>query len=270
MQTTIDVQIGNQHISIVRVGPTDATPILLVHGFPLDHTMWKNQIGALADAGFQVICPDLPGCGISSPIKGDTSMRRAADQLARVVDRLDVGPVVYCGLSMGGYIGWQFCLHHREKLSGLIACHTRSAADSEIVAKGRRVMAHSILQTGTAELAAAMPAKLFSLHAVAQEHAAVADVRSVIAATAPETIAAWQRAMAQRPDVTEQLPSMDIPALVIAGEHDTITPAAEMSAMAAQMADATMVTIAESAHLSPLEQPARFNEEVIQFLKSVS
>ena len=105
-------------------------PLLLVHGFPLDHTMWAAQIEAISSR-CRVIAPDLRGFGRSPPAGERTTMEQFADDLAGLLDAIGISePVVYCGLSMGGYIGWQFWRKHANRLRGLILCDTRATADS--------------------------------------------------------------------------------------------------------------------------------------------
>src|SRR4051794_22408359 len=95
------------------------TPLLLVHGFPLDHSIWQGQIDELSTF-FRVIAPDLRGFGKSAATTGTSSMRQMADDIAGLLDALAVKePVVFCGLSMGGYVAWQFALSHRQRLAKL-------------------------------------------------------------------------------------------------------------------------------------------------------
>src|SRR6202008_1566308 len=111
------------------------------HGFPLDHSMWKHQIDEFAKSHL-VIAPDLRGFGKSTATSGETSMRQFADDLAAMLDALQITePVVYCGLSMGGSIGWQFVQQQRRRLRGLIVCDARAAADTPEAAKGRAALA---------------------------------------------------------------------------------------------------------------------------------
>ncbi len=275
-ETSVDID-GRQMV-VQETGPVDGVPVLLVHGFPLNHAMWQNQIQGLDPPGnrFRVLCPDLMGCGSSGPIDGETSMQQIADQLAAMLEQLQVcRPVVFCGLSMRGYVGWQFLQHHRDKVSHLIACNTRAAADSQIVARGRRQIAISVLQTGTAPIAASLPEKLFALRTAVPGESAPGKsaeyrlIENTIARTDPDTIAKLQRAMADRPDATPMLNRVVVPTLVIAGECDVITPPDEMRTMAAQITGAKFACIAGVGHLTPLEDGPAFNALVTEFLAGV-
>ncbi len=258
------IKIGESIINLIDVGSGPA--ILLVHGFPLDHSMWRYQLDSLSETA-RVICPDLPGFGESESESGPVSMRRFADHLVDLIDELEIEQVTFCGLSMGGYIGWQFWKNHRNRLNRLIACNTRAAADSETVARGRRVSAESVLAHGTKMMADEMPAKMFSAHSLQHRANDVELIRSVIAESKHEVVAQAQLAMGERPDATEWLAQIKIPTLFIVGEHDGITPLAEMQENANQVTGSQFVCIPDAGHLSPLENPIAFNQAVIEFME---
>jgi pimeloyl-ACP methyl ester carboxylesterase len=262
--TPINVRGKNTNLIDVGSGPT----VLLVHGFPLDHSMWKYQFEPLAKK-FRVVCPDLPGFGASESGSPPISMRGWADDLSDLLDVLEIETVTFCGLSMGGYIGWQFWKHHRDRLSGLIACDTRAAADSETVARGRRVSAKAVLAHGTKSLAEAMPSKLFSAQSLQQRENDVQMIRTVIARTDREIVAGAQLAMGQRADATEWLDEIEIPTLFIVGEHDGITPPDEMQENANRVIGSQFMQIPDAGHLPPLENSDVFNLAVMKFLNGL-
>src|SRR5436853_6628031 len=114
------VQAGNVRLNVVERGR--GTPLVLLHGYPLDHSMWRRQIDGLSDI-CRLIAPDLRGFGGSSVTPGTATMEQMADDLAALLDTLKIDePVVVCGLSMGGYVAWQFALRHRSRLAKLILC----------------------------------------------------------------------------------------------------------------------------------------------------
>src|SRR5262245_22137150 len=117
------ISVGSVSLNVLDEGR--GHPLLLVHGFPLDHSMWKGQIGELSK-NFRVIAPDLRGFGQSSPISGDdavVTMAQFADDLAALLAAMSVAePVTFCGLSMGGYIAWQFAARNPQRLARLILC----------------------------------------------------------------------------------------------------------------------------------------------------
>ncbi len=190
------LMIGDVTLNVIQKG--QGRPLLLVHGFPLDHRMWQGQIDDLAE-DFQVIAPDLRGFGDSDASTGVVSMQQYADDLARLLDQLGIPQkVVFCGLSMGGYIAWQFWRRHGDRLSHLVLCDTRSAADAPDVAQTRLETAERVLQEGTALLVESMIPKLFSERTRQQNPSTVMATAKVIAAAQPVGVAAALRGMAQR------------------------------------------------------------------------
>jgi pimeloyl-ACP methyl ester carboxylesterase len=241
-------------------------PLLLVHGFPLDHRMWREQVAELSGR-FRVIAPDLRGFG-ASPAAGDTaSMEQYADDLAALLDALDVRePVAFCGLSMGGYIAWQFWRRHAPRLARLILCDTRASADTPEAARNRLEMAQRVLDHGTAEVAPVMLPRLLAPGTQQQRPELVEWLRRQIDAVPPQAIAAAQRAMAARPDASAWLAGIKVPTLVVVGEHDAISTVAEMRGLAEAIPGATLLVVPAAGHLAPLENPAPVNRALAEFL----
>jgi len=242
------------------------TPLVLVHGFPLDHSMWREQIDGLSDR-YHVIASDLRGFGGSDVAAGIVTMDQMADDVAGILDALRVkDPIVLCGLSMGGYVAWQFALRHRRRLASLILCDTRAIADSPEVAAGRLKTAERVLSEGANVAADSLLPKLFAPATYDEQPQIVEETRQVILRTKPAGIAAALRGMAQRPDVTSALPQIDVPALVICGQHDGIAPPAEMRQIAQRLPKARFVEIEAAGHMSPLERPEPVNAAIREFL----
>jgi len=258
------VQVGDIRLNVVERG--QGKPLLLVHGYPLDHSMWRGQLDGLANR-CRVIIPDLRGFGASDVTPGTVTMEQMADDLAGLLDVLKISqPTLFCGLSMGGYVAWQFALKHRARLAALILCDTRAAADTPEAAAGRRKTAERVLAEGTAVAAEALLPKLFGPATFAQQPQIVEATRQVILRTRPEGVAAALRGMAERPDVTPRLSEIDVPALVLCGEHDGISPPDEMRQFAARMPQARFVEMPNAGHMAPLEQPMAVNTAIREFL----
>jgi 3-oxoadipate enol-lactonase len=267
------IHVSDFEMNLSDSGDGVATPgqktLLLVHGFPLDRRMWHEQIESLSKVA-RVIVPDLRGFGKSTPGGQTISMERLADDLAALLDGLPVTePIVMCGLSMGGYVAWQFWLRHAERLSGLILCDTKSAADTAEAAANREKVAQQVLEQGSSVIAEAMLPKLFHEKTAERNSVAVKLMQEVMLNTAPATVAAAQRAMAVRQNVTPRLGEMNLPTLVIVGEKDAISPPAEMQTIADSLPQAEFVVVPEAGHMSPLENPAVFNAAVEKFLARI-
>ena len=261
MQKFISVNGQNMNVYVQGSGQ----PLLLVHGFPLDHTMWRNQIEYFSQS-MQVIAPDLPGFGKSTQIEIETmEMKSLADELAALVTELRLdSPITYCGLSMGGYVGWQFLKFHQPLVDRVIMCNTRAADDDEATRRGRKLVANQVLKHGINEIASHMPLKLLGDKA---PNSLVEEIRQTIRQTPAKSVAEGQLGMARRPNMTAELPEFQMPALLIGGSQDSITPSDEMSRVAEQMPNAKFVDINGAGHMTPLEAPTEFNQIVESFLQ---
>ena len=258
------ISVGETFVNVIDVG--SGPVILLVHGFPLDHQMWKFQIEGLSD-GYRIIAPDLPGFGSSPASQTELSMRGLADTLVAMLDSMGVAePVAYCGLSMGGYIGWQFWKHHSQRLSHLVACDTKAAGDTEEIHRARQIAAHSVMQTGATTVADSMLQKLFHDPDSERKQTITQGVHQVISQTSPATIAAGQLAMADRPDATGWISEIEIPTLFVVGEFDGITTPEQMRANADLVPGSKFLQVADAGHMAPLENHVEFNAGLVEFL----
>jgi pimeloyl-ACP methyl ester carboxylesterase len=255
-------------------------PILLVHGFPLDHSMWVEQIAALAKE-YRVLAPDLRGFGQTPLAAGESEadqlaargieMHQYAADLAAFLDALQIEePVTFVGFSMGGYVAWQFWKRRPQRLRALVLCDTRAVADAEDAKKGRLEMAEHVCDWGSSRVADMMLPKLLAAQSLAQKPQVVEAARQVIQSTDPRAIAAAQRGMAARPDVTEWLPRMDLPALVLVGAEDAISRVEEMQQVAEAMPRAEFKVIANAGHMAPVENPEEVNTAMARFMKTLS
>lgn len=246
----------------------DGLPLVFVHGFPLDHTIWDAQVEALAGR-YRVIAPDLRGFGQSGVTEGSVSMEQLADDLAELLDALGTGRwVILCGLSMGGYVAWEFWRKYAERLRAWILCDTRSGADTPEAAAGRLEIAQRVLREGPAVLADTILPKLLAPQTLAQRPQIADRLRKIILASDPRGLAAALRGMAERPDSTAILPYIDCPTLVLAGQEDTLSPVEQMRAMAQRIPRSQFVTIAAAGHLPPVEQPAATTAAIEAFLST--
>jgi pimeloyl-ACP methyl ester carboxylesterase len=245
-------------------------PLLLVHGFPLDHRMWRHQIEHFSST-HRVIAPDLRGFGGSTVTPGKVTMRQFADDLAALLPALGENqPVILCGLSMGGYIAWQFVEHHRSKVAAIIVCDTKAAPDTNEARVARLEAADRLEREGTSFLANNMVPRLFGKLLADDPPEYVRETIAVMLNTDPRAAAAAQRGMAEREDYRPHLHRIDLPTLVLCGEQDIISPAAEMRAIATEIPGASYVEIPGASHMAPLEKPEPVNAAIGAFLNQLA
>ncbi len=240
--------------------------LLFVHGFPLDHTMWAEQLEYF-QRGYRVIAPDLRGFGKSGGAEEIVTMEQFADDLAALLDALNIEkPVTLCGLSMGGYIAFQFALKYPGRLTRLVLCDTRAAADSQEVQMNREVVASQVIEEGTQFLVEGMIEKLFAEMTAQTRPEVIKRIREVISSSSPVAVAAASRGMAQRIDMQLHLEQFEMPALILCGSEDAITPPEEMEKFSRKMPRAKFHTIPGAGHLAPLEKPELVNNLIQEFL----
>ena len=244
--------------------------VVLLHGFPLSRTMWDAQVRALSPT-HRVIVPDLRGHGESPAPDGAYSMDRMADDVAGLLDGLGIpGPVVVGGLSMGGYVALALALNHPERLRGLILADTRAAADAPEAAARREETARDVLRTGDVGPAVgAMVPRLFAASTLRDRPGVVAAIRAAMEQTTPAGFAGALRGMAARPDRRDRLGEIPVPALVVVGEEDAISPPEEARAIADALPCGRLAVIPRAGHLAPCEDPESFNAAVLDFLKDL-
>jgi len=250
----------------VEVRGDGAPAILFIHGFPLDRTLWRHQIAALAR--WKRIAPDLRGAGASSvpPPPNGYSMSRYADDLVQVLDALDIRQAVVCGLSMGGYILFELLRRHSGRVRAAIFCNTKAGADSPEAKRDRDAMAALAQAKGAAAVAEELLPKLLAHATFAAQPQVVAEVREIVARAPVAGIVGALRALRDRPDSTPMLGSIRVPVLVVAGDDDQIAPAAGMQEMARAIPGAQFALIPKAGHLAPLEQPITASGALADFV----
>ncbi|MGH2722942.1 MAG: alpha/beta fold hydrolase [Actinomycetota bacterium] len=228
------------------------TTLLLVHAFPVDASMWDDQVTALDDVN--VLAPSLPGFGGTPPGGDVLTMDVAADFLAGELDRAGVGQAVVCGLSIGGYIAFSMWRRHRDRIAGLVLADTRAEPDDEAGKERRRAVAETARTQGSGAIAD-NPPPLLSDHAAPE----LWDrVRDTIRRQPGEAIAAAALGMAERPDSRPILGEIGVPTVVVVGADDTLTPPQMSEAIAGSIPEADLAVIPGAGHLSNLEAPAEF------------
>ena len=239
-------------------------PVVFIHGFPHNRTLWAPQLGGLLTRA-RCVAPDLRGFG-ESEINGPYSMDSYADDVINVLDALHIGRAVIAGLSMGGYVAFALWRRHRERVRALILADTRAGADSDESRAKRREMIALARSRGSAAVADAQIAGMVG-KTTREKHPDIADAVHRMLAVAPvEGVVGALEAMMERPDSTPTLATIDVPTLIIVGEEDVLTPPKEARAMHEQIAGSRLEILAGAGHVSNVERPAAFNHVASEFL----
>jgi len=243
--------------------------ILLIHGYPLDHTIWDHPLAQLD--GWMRIAPDLRGMGQSDAPDLGYSMATYADDLLALLNTLGVDRVVLCGLSMGGYIAFEILRRARERVRGLVLVNTRAEADTADGRKARDAAAGQVREGGAAAIASAMLPRMLARQNAAENPALSDRVYRMMAATPVAGVLGAIGAMRDRPDSFPVLPTLGgLPALVIVGDDDQLTPEDRARAMADALPGARLSVIPGAGHLTPLERPEAVTNLLAEFLAGIS
>lgn len=251
----------------IEIGYDDTgtgTPLVFLHGFPHNRTLWSAQMGALLGHA-RCIAPDLRGFGESS-VAAPYSVDQYADDVAALLDVLHIQRAVVCGLSMGGYVAFALWRRHRERVRALILADTRPGSDSEEAREKRREMIRLAREKGSSAVADQMILGMVGKSTREKCPEVVDSVHRLLESAPVEGIVGALEAMIARPDSTELLATIDVPTLIIVGEEDTLTPPREARAMHAAIRGSTLEQLAGAGHVSNLERPAAFNHLVSEFV----
>jgi pimeloyl-ACP methyl ester carboxylesterase len=234
--------------------------LLLLHAWPLDARMWQPQLDALP-VGLAVAAPHHPGFGGSEPAGEVMTMGSAADKALDAMDGAGIDRALVCGLSIGGYIAFELWRRASDRFAGLILANTRAVADPEETAAGRRALAARLRAEGN--LLADDPPALLAVDSPAelQEH-----VRDLIGQQPADAIAAALLGMADRPDSTPDLATIDVPTLVVTSTGDRLIAPEVSAEMAGQIPGARLETLEGVGHLTNLEAPEAFTALLVEQL----
>jgi pimeloyl-ACP methyl ester carboxylesterase len=227
--------------------------LVLLHGYPFDHSLWDHVIPLLAP-DIRVLAPDLRGFGGQPPGPDEPSLGRMADDIERLLDEQDIGRAVVAGMSMGGYVALAFAEHFPERLAGLGLISTQTMADSDEAKAGRRTMIAKVRREGPGVAAAAAIPKLFAPENSNNPELIRFPTRGAERAGI-DGIAWALEAMARRPDRSHVVRSLAVPVLVVQGAHDKFIPAERARQMAALAGHSRYVEIAQAGHGTPIESP---------------
>lgn len=244
------------------------TPIVFIHGYPLNRMIWEAQWEGLSDHG-RIIALDLRGFGESPMVGGAIEVSTYADDVREFLDALGVNePAIIVGLSMGGYVAMSYLRRYPGHVRALVLANTKSTPDTPEGQMGREKSIVVAREKGAAGIAEGMLPKILSPKTYATNPELVAQVKTIMASASVPGIVGALTAMRDRPDSTPTLLEFSQPVLIIAGADDQLMSAADQHNMNLAARNSKLVTIPDAGHLSPMEQPAAFNQAIIEFLRT--
>jgi 3-oxoadipate enol-lactonase len=245
-------------------------PVVLLHGYPFDKSMWTEQLEAIEAAGSRALAPDLRGLGETKSPSEVATMDDMARDVVAMLDQSGIENAVVCGLSMGGYVAFELVHLFPSRISGLVLAGTRAPADNEQEKAGREQQVQTMLRAGMVPISIATLPKLLAPRTLAEKPHVVKEVRRMITQTDPKGAAAAQRGMAVRRDYSEDLPKIDVPTLIIVGREDSIRPVSDAEFMHRGIRNSRLEVIDDAAHMTNMEQPEIFNRALLGFLNELT
>ena len=251
------IDVNGIHLAYERRGK--GTPMVLLHGFPLDHHLW-DDIAPLLEDHFDLILPDLRGFGESTTVDSFYAMEDFASDVAGLLDYLGIPKAALVGHSMGGYIALAFARLYPERVSGLGLVASQAAADAPERREGRYKSAAEVADKGIASVVEMMTTK-FTSDPRLQEAA-----RQSMERQPPAAYIGALKAMAERVDSTPHLSSIQYPVVIVHGDADALVPIDRAREVKAAVPHAHLVEISGAGHMPMMEA----KEETAQALRQLA
>lgn len=255
---------------LAYVDEGQGSAVLLLHGYPFDKSMWNEQVAAISVAGFRAIAPDLRGLGETKCTSEIAMMEEMARDAAALLDELNIERTIVCGLSMGGYVAFDFVHLFPARVKGLLLAGTRAQADNEPEKAAREQQIQTMLRSGMVVISIATLPKLLAARTRSEKPDMVKRVRNMIVNSDPNGAAAAQRGMAARRDYVADLSKISMPTLIVVGREDSIRPVANAEFMHQRISGSRLKIIDEAAHMTNMEQAGEFNRLLIEFLNLIN
>ncbi len=253
------LNIDGINLAYARRG--EGAPLVLIHGYPLDHSIW-DMAAPFLEHDFDLIIPDLRGFGLSDAVETDNSIVEYASDIAGLLSHLRIRKAFVAGHSMGGYVALAFAREYEERLAGLAMVSSQMAADTVEKKEARFATAKQVLESGVGSVVEAMAPKLSSKPELQQ------FARELIAKQRPEGIAAALYAMADRPDSSDIFESFPFPVVIVHGDADVLIPVERGREMKAALPSAHYVELPGAGHLPMMEAPEAL-AEALKFFQTV-
>lgn len=243
-------------------------PIIFVHGFPFDKSMWQPQLDFFKKT-HRVIAYDIRGFGKTTAGTDEVSIDLFADDLINLLDALQISKAIVCGLSMGGYILLNAVNRYPERFEAIILSDTQCIADSDEASEKRYKTIQQIEASGLDDFAEGFVKNIFCSESLNDKNNLVEKIKNVILSTDTKTITRTLIAIARRREMCSSLKDIKVPSLILCGKEDIITPPDQAQFMQCNIVNSRLYSVDKAGHLSNLEQPDEFNQHLSNFISAL-
>ncbi len=259
--------VNNVSLSYDDTGTGDV-PLIFVHGYPFDRTMWKNQFEFFKSVK-RVIALDLRGFGASKDEETSLSIDLFTLDLIEFMDKLRIRKASICGLSMGGYIALNAVKRFPDRFEALILCDTQCIADTPEAKEKRYASIEAIKANGSHIFIKDFVKKIFHPDSFTTKKEVIGDLHQVMSAHSDKILIAGLKALAERTETCSALHNITVPTLILCGDGDQVTPFAQSVSMNSRIQGSVLRVIEKAGHVSNLEQPETFNTHLLYFLNAL-
>ena len=263
------IKLNNCIMNYTERGLPQGTPVVFVHGFPFDHTMWEPQMMALPNQ-FRAITYDVRGHGGSDVGDGQYTIEFFVDDLIELLDHLVIEKTILCGLSMGGYIALRAYERYPQRFKALVLCDTKSEPDTNEGKVKRSATLKTVKSEGVGVFADEFVKAIFAPETFQTLPEVIESIKSTIRSNSPIGISGAALALAMRTDTSGLLSKIQVPTLILVGEHDKLTPPSASEALQRQITGSELHIIRQAGHMSNLENAPAFNKHLIDFLNRMT
>ena len=264
----LTIAVNNFKLSYDDIGE-GCTPIIFLHGYPFDKSMWEVQLEALKSTHRLIAC-DIRGFGKSTDEESKLSIDLFADDLIAFMDKLNLEKAILCGLSMGGFIALNVYERFPDRLEALILCDTQCIADTPEVKKNRYKTIEQIDVEGVTNFNEGFIKSVFHNDSLTNKEELVEKLRQVVFFNSQHIITSGLIALAERSETCSILKEIIIPTQIICGREDEVTPLAQSELMNRAIESSVLHIIDDAGHVSNLEQPDEFNKHLLEFLTDLN
>lgn len=264
----LTIPVNNFELSYDDLGEGNV-PIIFLHGFPFDKSMWQGQLDFLKPS-YRVIACDIRGFGKSTDEDSPLNIDLFAEDLIAFMDELEIEKAIVCGLSMGGFITLNAHQRFSDRFEALILADTQCIADTPEAKEKRYDAISEIEVNGVANFNEGLIKKVFHKDSLINKKELVEELRKVVFSNSEHIIQQGLEALAQRSETCSTLNKISIPTLIICGREDIVTPLEQSEAMKESIEGATLQVIENTGHVSNLEQPDEFNKHLLDFLNTLN
>jgi 3-oxoadipate enol-lactonase len=264
----LKIPVNNFPLSYDDLGE-GSVPIIFLHGYPFDKSMWAEQVEFLKPS-FRSIACDIRGFGKSKDEKTSLSIHLFGDDLIAFMDKLGIEKAIICGLSMGGFIALNAMKKSPDRFDALILCDTQCIADTTQLKETRHKIIDKIESDGASNFNEGFLKSVFHKDSLSNKPELVEQLRTVVFANSENIIIKGLEALAGRAETCSSLDAISIPTLIICGREDEVTPLSESEFMHSKIKGSILKVIDNAGHVSNLEQAEEFNKHLADFLSTLN